>query len=111
MSMRAISSAASSGMIPRRPWTTASARSNSRYFAVRLSSDHTRRMASVEERLRKMRESTIGGAMGGGPPGNGKKLPPRARHDGLRAHHPGAIDHAPVHLHGAGARGHGIEDA
>src|SRR3954463_2332728 len=55
--LRTISVAAFSGMIPRRACTFASADSISRYLAVRFSSDHTRRIASVPKMLPKMDES------------------------------------------------------
>ena len=57
--LRTISSAASCGMMPSRPWTMASARSIARYLAVRFSSDHTWRMASLLKMLPKMRESMM----------------------------------------------------
>ena len=44
---RAISSAASFGMMPSRPCAFASAASKSRYFWMRFSSDHTARIVSV----------------------------------------------------------------
>ena len=54
-----ISSAASLGMMPRRPWTRASAPSMSRYFCVRFSSDHTLRMDSALKMSPKMAESMM----------------------------------------------------
>jgi hypothetical protein len=61
-----ISSAASFGMIPSRPCTRASAPSMSRYFCVRLSSDHTLRMGSLLKMSPKMAESMIVEGMVGG---------------------------------------------
>ena len=57
--LRTISCAASAGMMPRRPCTIASAFSISTYFAVRFSSDQTRRIASVLKMSPKMDESMI----------------------------------------------------
>ena len=54
-----ISSAASAGISPSSPCTLASADSTSRYFAVRFSSDHTSRIASVAKMPWKMAESMI----------------------------------------------------
>src|SRR4051812_45278246 len=113
---RAISSAASRGMMPSRPCTTASARSNSRYLAVRFSSDQMRRMASVEKMLPKMRESMRVAPMGGGLRGKGKgkgaaRLALRAVEDVAGPEDHRAIDHAPVDLHGAGTLGHRGFDA
>src|SRR6266700_6760409 len=56
--LRMISAAASAGMMPSRPCTVASAFSISTYFAVRFSSDQTRRVASVLKMFPKMVEST-----------------------------------------------------
>ena len=63
-----ISSAASFGIKPRRPCTTASARSMSRYFWVRFSSLQMWRMASEEKMpwkiLESMRVEAIGFSRG-----------------------------------------------
>ena len=54
-----ISSAASCGIRPSRPWTLASAASMSRYFCVRFSSDQTWRISSLEKMPWKMAESMM----------------------------------------------------
>src|ERR1051325_3308383 len=52
-----ISSQAFCGMMPSRAWARARPASKSRYFWIRLSSENTRRIASVEKMSRKTAES------------------------------------------------------
>src|SRR5439155_16107364 len=69
-------------MIPSRPCTRASAPSMSRYFCVRLSSDHTLRMASLLKKSPKIAESMmVDGMVGGlGDAGAGPTRRPLARY-------------------------------
>src|SRR6187399_1331514 len=96
-----ISSAASFGIRPIRPWTLASAASMSRYFCVRFSSDHTWRISSLEKMPWKMAESMMVAGMMGSLSGE-RNSDAGAAQGALGLQHDGAVDHSAVELGGTG---------
>src|SRR3954454_1889627 len=105
-----ISSAASCGIRPSRPWTLASAASMSRYFWVRFSSDQTWRISSLEKMPWKIAESMMVEGMAGSLCG-GEDSGAGAAQRALGQQHDGAVDHSTVELGGTGGSGFGSEHA
>src|SRR5438309_1893534 len=105
-----ISSAASCGMRPSRPWTLASAASMSRYFCVRFSSDQTWRISSLEKIPWKIAESmTVAGMVVPCLGVEDSSAGPTQRALGLQDD--GAIDHPAIELGRTRRSGLGGEDA
>ena len=96
-----ISSAASFGIRPIRPWTLASAASMSRYFCVRFSSDQTWRISSLEKMPWKMAESMMVAGMVDSLSGS-EDSDAGAAQGALGLQDDGAVDHSAVELGGTG---------